>query len=233
MSEPSPEPENLSPWLSASLRTLFSRESLILLGVLVLVLAHRQIGALTPPRFWPLPAGYWFFLTAVVAFLIIPSLAILVFLHGRFDEFGFRFGRSKEWSVAILALYVVVFPFLRYAAEEPQFRAFYPLFPPARNGGLELVNFETLYGFYFFSWEFLFRGFLLFGLARKLGALAIPVQAVPFAMAHIGKPYPELYASIIAGLALGTLALRTRSMLPCFLLHWACALTLDLLIVYT
>ena len=233
MSELPPEPDNLSAWLSQTLRTLCSRESLILLGVVVLVLAHRQIGALPPPRFWPLPGGYWFFLTAVVTFLIIPVLAILIFLHGRFDEFGFRFGRAKEWFVAIVVLYVVVFPFLRYAADQPQFRTFYPLFAPARNGGLQLVNFETVYGLYFFSWEFLFRGFLLFGLARKWGGLAIPVQAVPFAMAHIGKPYPELYASIIAGLALGALALRTRSMLPCFLLHWACAVTLDLLIVYT
>lgn len=232
MSAPSAEPERLSRWASATLKSLLSRESLLLLGVAVLLVGHRHIGHLSPPSFWPLAPGYWWFVTAVVAFLVLPGLAILGFLHGRFDEFGFRAGRAKEWVLAVVVLYLLAFPFLSYAAAQPEFRAVYPLFAPARSGGVQLINFELVYGLYFFSWEFLFRGLLLFGLAEKWGALAIPVQTVPFALAHIGKPFAEVYASIFAGLILGALALRTRSVFPCFLLHWACALTVDLLALY-
>jgi hypothetical protein len=232
MRPPATEPEGARSWLSATLRTLGSEQSLLLLGVVVLLVAHRQVGALAPPSFWPVDRGYWWFATAVVAFLLLPALAVLAFLHGRYDEYGLRLGKTKEWLPLVVILYLIVLPFLRHAAGQPQFETLYPLFAPARQGGLQLINFELVYGLYFFSWEFLFRGFLLFGLARQMGALAIPLQTVPFVLAHLGKPYPEIYGSVLAGLALGMLALRTRSMLPCFLLHWACALTLDLLVVY-
>ncbi len=39
-----------------------------------------------------------------------------------------------------------------------------------------------------FGWEYVFRGWVLFGYARKYGPEALWIQAVPFAVAHIGKP---------------------------------------------
>ena len=46
-------------------------------------------------------------------------------------------------------------------------------------------------------------------------------------MVHFQKPLPETMGSIIAGLALGTLALRTSSIWGGALLHVAVALTMD------
>jgi hypothetical protein len=61
--------------------------------------------------------------------------------------------------------------------------------------------------------EFFFRGFLLFPVARRLGWQAVPVAMLPYALVHAGKPAWELFGSIAFGLALGDLALRSRSAL--------------------
>lgn len=71
-----------------------------------------------------------------------------------------------------------------------------------------------------FGWEFMFRGWILFGYARKFGPEAIWLQAVPFALAHIGKPQIETFSTIFGGFAFGWIAWRTKSFLYPFFIHW-------------
>jgi membrane protease YdiL (CAAX protease family) len=78
----------------------------------------------------------------------------------------------------------------------------------------------VFYLVYYLGWEFLFRGFMLFGLEGRCGAvLAILVQMIPSAIVHIGKPASESFAAIAAGLVFGYVAFRTRSILYPLLLH--------------
>ncbi|MGB2963511.1 MAG: CPBP family intramembrane glutamic endopeptidase [Anaerolineales bacterium] len=71
-----------------------------------------------------------------------------------------------------------------------------------------------------FGWEYLFRGWILFGYARKFGPDALWLQAVPFAVAHLGKPRVETLSTIFGGFAFGWVAWRTGSFLYSFLIHW-------------
>lgn len=71
-----------------------------------------------------------------------------------------------------------------------------------------------------FGWEFFFRGFIVFAYARKMGANALWLQAMPFALAHIGKPEAEALSTIFGGFVFGWIAYRTRSFLYPFLIHW-------------
>lgn len=48
---------------------------------------------------------------------------------------------------------------------------------------------------------------------------------------HTGKPAPEVWGSILAGIVLGLVALRGRSFIPAAILHFAVAATLDLLVL--
>ena len=73
---------------------------------------------------------------------------------------------------------------------------------------------------YMFAWEFLFRGYMLFGLEKSIGKSAIFVQAIPFVLLHLGKPFLETLACIPGGFILGYVAYRTRSFLPCFIIHF-------------
>jgi len=81
----------------------------------------------------------------------------------------------------------------------------------------------------FIALEVFFRGFLLHGLRRALGANAIFVMVVPYCMIHFQKPMPETFGAIGAGLILGTLALRTRSIWGGVLIHVGVAMTMDVL----
>ena len=68
-------------------------------------------------------------------------------------------------------------------------------------------------------WEFLFRGFILFGLLPRLGKAAIIVRMVPFVLMHLGKPELETVLCIPMGLYYGYVAMIGKSMIPAFLIH--------------
>jgi len=144
-------------------------------------------------------------------------------------DLGFGIGNWRLWLPDITILYLVMLPLVVWAATRAQFRNVYPYFHLARLGLKNLIRAELALLVLMFAWEFLFRGYLLFGLERRLGNYAIVVQMVPFALMHLGKPELEAYGSIIAGLVLGIIAVRGRSFLPAFILHYAVALSLDLL----
>jgi hypothetical protein len=69
--------------------------------------------------------------------------------------------------------------------------------------------------------EWFFRGFLLFGLLRKVGSIAVLIQVIPFAMLFWGRPPLVFVAAWPVGLALGFVAWRCQSFLPCVALHGA------------
>ncbi len=69
-------------------------------------------------------------------------------------------------------------------------------------------------------------------LRRTLGSSAIFVMAVPYCMIHYGKPYLEAHGAIVAGVVLGSLAMRTRSIYSGFLLHISVAAGMDVLSLY-
>jgi len=69
------------------------------------------------------------------------------------------------------------------------------------------------------GWEFIFRGWILFGYAKEFGDNALWLQAVPFAVAHIGKPEVETLSTIFGGFIFGLIAWKTKSFLYPFLIH--------------
>ena len=109
------------------------------------------------------------------------------------------------------------------------FAKFYPLYKPAANAWSTFLWYQLIHLAYMLAWEFLFRGYILNAIAPEIGKpAAVIVQCLPFAILHMGKPELESFASIAAGLYLGVLALRANSVLPCIILHFAAALTMDL-----
>ena len=77
------------------------------------------------------------------------------------------------------------------------------------------------------GWEFFWRGYALFGLKDKFGYYSVFIQMIPFFILHKGKPEIELFSSIFAGLILGIQALRSRSFIYSWILHWFVMLAID------
>jgi membrane protease YdiL (CAAX protease family) len=182
----------------------------------------RHAGALAPvaSHLW------WFGATAL--FLGAGPLLALRLLREPAAEYGLGPGRWRQGLLLGGALLAFMVPVVLVAARFPAFARRYPLAPAAATGWPLFAAYEAGYALYFVGWELAFRSFLLFGLYRRIGLLAVYVQALPFAILHVGKPEAEALGSLLAGVALGYLALRTRSFWWGALLHAAVAFTMDL-----
>jgi membrane protease YdiL (CAAX protease family) len=160
-------------------------------------------------------------LPQVLLFLAIPVLSLLL-LKEPLSKYGFGAGKWKEGLLYAAACVGGLAPFLFWASTMGDFRAYY-------QGQLKLgfVFLIVQYLLYMLSWEFLFRGYLYFSLEERVGStMAIWLQSVPFAVAHLGKPAPEALTCYFGGLILGYISLKTRSFLYAFLVHWGIYATL-------
>lgn len=165
----------------------------------------------------------------VGGYVVIPMIVLAVMPGERIADYHVSLrGFIRHLWVYIL-MFALVLPLVILASTTDSFRATYPFYRLANRSQLDLWTWEALYAAQFVSLEFFFRGFLLHGLRRALGANAIFVMIVPYCMIHYGKPMPETFGAIGAGLILGTLALRTRSIWGGVLIHIGVAMTMDVL----
>ena len=74
------------------------------------------------------------------------------------------------------------------------------------------------------AWEFFFRGFIFFGYQEQFGDHALWLQAVPFALAHFGKPAAETLTTLFGGFLFALVARQTGSCFYPFLIHLFVAL---------
>ncbi|MGB9721748.1 MAG: CPBP family intramembrane glutamic endopeptidase [bacterium] len=145
-------------------------------------------------------------------------------------DYGFAFGNFRIWIKDIIIIFCIMMPILLVAFKFTNFKNVYPLSYTARRGLNELLVYELTHLCYMFGWEFFYRGFMLFGLSKKIDyRIAILIQTIPFALLHYRKPPLEAYGSIIAGIFLGIIAIRGKSFLPCAILHFSIALIADIL----
>ena len=179
----------------------------------------REIVAITVASTLLLMVNYYYSLTPVRAldgvglYLLIPMAMIVLGFRKPLREYGFTLGDWKAGLIitgaAVLFMAGVIWVVAR---SDHSVRSYYA---SQANLGLPIMAFLDLIG-----WEFFFRGFILFGYERKFGAHALWLQAVPFAMAHIGKPGVETFSTIFGGFFFGWAAWRTRSFFYPFLIHW-------------
>jgi len=149
-----------------------------------------------------------------VFYYLAAPLLIILFFRDRPADYGFQVGDWRRGILLAGSAALLAAPFLYLSARTPSMTAYYSR---AEQGPLEVLLVAAVD---LFGWEFFFRGFLLFTLARVAGPHAILLQAVPFALAHLGKPQLETLSTIFGGTFFGYLAWRTRSFLYPFLLHW-------------
>lgn len=214
----------------------------------LLIVSHYQgntgyFRTLVGDRFDKHPAAnvlgyFWWFGCSLLLYLIIP-LVLSVATKGRFHRrYGFGLGNWREGLTLTGLFLAVMLPAAYLASKLDAFKGIYPL---AGNAAFQLnvdgksvtsvalfVFYELCYFLYFVGWEFLFRGWMLNGLLPKFGRVgAVLCQMAPFAVMHLGKAELEALGSIVAGIALGILALRTRSFWYGALLHGVVAVFMD------
>lgn len=169
---------------------------------------------------------FWFvgdFLT----FFVIPIFIIKFLLNERVTDFGIKLGDYRAGLKISLIFLAVMLPIVWLVSSTPEFASKYPHLPSARDNLNVFLIYEAGMLAYMFGWEFIWRGFTLFGLEEKFGYYAVLIQMVPFVILHNGKPPIETFGAILGGIALGILAFRTRSFIYCVLVHFGVMFSID------
>lgn len=172
----------------------------------------------------------WWGLWTITLFFIIPAVLVPTLFKLNLRDFGLNLAIKREHWWLYLALFAAVFPIVLLAAARPDFQNVYPFYRGAflaPRGAI--VAWEAVYLTQFFALEFFFRGFLVLGLSRSIGRAAIFIAMVPYCMLHYHKPPLEAFAAIIAGVVLGEVAYRTRSIAGGVIVHIGVAATMELL----
>lgn len=169
---------------------------------------------------------YWF-VGDFVSFFILPVCIIVFFLREKISAYGVQTG---DWRVGLkisVIFLIVMLPLIWIASSSTSFTENYPHLLSVREIWSKFFIYEIGMLIYMFAWEFIWRGFLLFGLEEKFGYYAILIQMIPFVILHNGKPMVETFGAILGGIALGILAFRTRSFLYGVLVHIGVMFSID------
>lgn len=205
-------------WLERILRTVGLHSLATRLHDGMLVSTHQDFNRLA---FWAV---------VVISAYVLPAFVVIKFVfrqHVR--DYGLRVRGIVSHLRTYALLYALIAPFLVAASFEASFQQKYPFFHPAAGHSLwpYMYAWWALYWLQFCALEFFFRGFLLHGIAPRLGWAAIFAMTLPYNMLHFGKPLPEALAAIVGGIVLGTLSLKTRSVWWGAALHISIAITMD------
>lgn len=176
---------------------------------------------------------YWICIV-VIFYLVIPILVVKLVFREKLRDYGLRFGNLKKDYRIYIVMLVIMIPLVFWMSTTHSFQLRYPFY--------ELKHDEPLYP-YFWMWEamyfvqfigveFFFRGFMLHGSRRQLGFYSIFFMVIPYCMIHFGKPMAETFAAIVAGIALGILSLKSRSVVPGILIHYSVAIAMDFAALY-
>jgi len=178
----------------------YKEAAILCMSTLFLVLAiYRPIGS-------SLVVNY------AVYYIIFPAFTILIILRKNPIDFGLRLGNYKLWGFYVAITVLIAIPVLYLGSLFSSVGQYY-------TKSFDYYSFFTQMVPLLFAWEYLLRGFLLFGLKERFKEVSILIQMVPFVLLHIGKPEIEILMCIPMGLWFGYIAYRGKSFWPAFITH--------------
>ena len=180
-----------------------------------------------------------------------PMAIIRLGFRERWSQYGLGLparGRRKLAVWGFLTLTALSLPAFYLGAQSADMQKLYPLYRPFADN-LGFVLYELTYFPFFLAIEFIFRGYLLFGLESItpshvraagggagaplfFGKYALLIKMLSYTAWHLGKPLPELWGTLIWGIAAGAIAWAVRSIWPVVMSHWLLNVFLDWLIVH-
>jgi membrane protease YdiL (CAAX protease family) len=153
---------------------------------------------------------YWF-TTDFITLFILAILIIKFVIKEDLKDYGLQAGDYKAGLIISAIFLGVMLVIIWFVSATPDFATKYPHLQSTKNSWRDFYIYESGMLLYMIGWEFIWRGFMLFGLKEKFGYYSVLIQMIPFVILHNGKPVAETFGAIAGGIALGMLALRTKS----------------------
>jgi membrane protease YdiL (CAAX protease family) len=171
--------------------------------------------------------GWWVF-ARVAGYVLVPFPVFkALFPKDSLLDLGLRTKGFFEHAWIYALFLAIVVPAMLVVSAQPDFGNYYPFYKLASRSWFDFLAWEAIYFIQFFALEMFFRGFWLGVLRKSFGSGAIFAMAVPYCMIHYGKPYLEASGAVIAGIALGSLSMKTKSIYQGFLVHVTVAGMMD------
>lgn len=230
-------------WSSFLLLTLWGKK-----GDALLIFPERWRSCLFPDLVWR--DQLVTFVTGFILLVVIPGCIIKFLFRERLSDYGLGWPkeRVKLGLFALVVTLAISLPFFWLGSSNPAMQEEYPLFgKDAIDTWGAFIVYELVYFLFFITIEFIFRGYLLFGLygIKDLEALrgvkgakgplvfglyAVLIQMLAYTMWHIFKPAPEYFGAIFWGVGVAAVALKVRSIWPIIISHWLLNVFLDILL---
>ncbi len=171
--------------------------------------------------------GWWVF-ARVLGYVLVPFPVFkALFPKDSLLDLGLRTKGFFEHAWIYALFLAIVVPAMLVVSAQPDFGNYYPFYKLSQRSWFDFLTWEAIYFIQFFALEMFFRGFWLGVLRKSFGSGAIFAMAVPYCMIHYGKPYLEASGAIVAGIALGSLSMKTKSIYQGFLVHVTVAGMMD------
>ena len=180
--------------------------------------------------------AYKVIVNLVGIFTIVMPLWIIHKRYDNHDDLYYGLYPKRFDIRPYFQMLLIMLPILVTVSFLPSFQRQYPMYRASDAHILmnipewmTIAIYEFAYGFDFITVEFLFRGFMVIGLAQFLGRHAVLSMAVIYCFLHIGKPLGEAVSSIFGGYLLGIIAYETRSIWGGVIVHVGIAWMMELI----
>lgn len=176
--------------------------------------------------------SYWVFIL-IMFYFVIPVIVIKLFFGDKIGNYGLSpKGMLKSYKIYLL-FFTFMIPLILMVSTTESFQHKYPFYNPLKTRlWPNFVYWQCIYFLQFFALEFFFRGFMLHGIKKRFGFYSIFVMMIPYCMIHFQKPMPETIGAIFAGIILGALSLKSRSIWLGVMIHYSVAITMDIAALY-
>ncbi len=189
------------------------------------------------------------FIIGFILLVVIPCLIIKFRFKEKLSDYGLGLPKGKtNIKLSVIAFFVtllIALPLFYFGSQDAAMQAEYPLFGKSNiTTWSGFVVYELVYFVFFIIIEFIFRGYLLFGLygikdiqvidrvkgwkgPLVFGLYAVLIQMLAYTMWHVTKPVPEYIGALVWGVAVAAVALKIRSIWPIILVHWVLNVFID------
>jgi membrane protease YdiL (CAAX protease family) len=174
-----------------------------------------------------------FVVYCLLCYGVAPLFLAKYVIREKFSSIGIRQPVNKIEAVfLILAAVAILLPFMVHFSKLASFKAFYSCGNACVQNNFTLFTLIqfTMFPLYYLGEEFFFRGFLFLGLWKKIGWHSFWVTDILFTFSHIGKPGLEILLCIPASVVFNFITLRSRSILPAFIVHCTIGISLSYLV---
>ena len=164
-------------------------------------------------------------LLGFVAFGVVPAIVLFAFLPYSWEEWGVAAKFPAETFYWILGLSPVLTLMTYSSTRKPESLAMYPEIRKPEWDMTIFILSALGWMIYLLAYEWMFRGYLLFGCVRAFGVWpAIIINTCIYSLVHVPKGQTEAIGAIPLGILLCIITIRTETIIVAVVAHWVLSL---------